>query len=438
MSPIRCCRVAAAMPEQTKASGLRGARARKTFARVVGGIVTLVVIVTAAAVFAPAWVVSVIEREAQRLLLPRLSIEGPLSWQLWPAPLLVLNQLVLRDAEGVQQLRVESLKLVFDIGTIFGTATPLDLLEVRAPEIFVSQDSDGAWNVTDWLLARTEQQGGTGLPFRRLRVSDGRIQISTPEFEFALDRITVGLEPADVPEQADITLTARLTSSGSSTLAVEMAASTRMRQAHDSIRLDDLTLGVDARLAPGQIQAKLEATDLSVEPDSWKLEGAGLELILTGAEAQGALTISGDIAGRGGVAEHRMDAWIHTGRAVLPHPRDPAEQLVLSFSGALRIDPATRSAQGQFDGGFDQSRFDLAWTWSQWPTALVTARMSIDRLTLDAYLPVAGSATAASADFALPEWQDWPVSAELRVGTLTFKGLISRDARLSINAVKRP
>lgn len=197
-----------------------------------------------------------------------------------------------------------------------------------------------------------------------------------------------------------------------------------------------LKLDIGADHARSRIQANLAATDLQLVADSWTLDGLTAETAYSGAAVKGSVAFSGNAVGAGSPTEHLVDVTLNDGRALLPHPHDRANELALTFSGSVRIDPATWSAGGQLAGGFDQSLFELAWNWS--PAAALTAQLSIDRLNLDDYLPSDASSAPTGGDFRLPRWQDWPVSAELRVGMLGLKGVQSKDVRLSINPGTSP
>lgn len=463
----------------------------------------------AATVFGPGWLLVAIEREAQQYLKPRLRIDGPLSWQLWPQPSLTLARLLLLDDAGQPQLKVESVRIEFAPDALSAAVVPLALLEIRGVDAVISQDAEGGWNVGDWLVERSDAQAQAVLPFRSLSISDGRVRVSTPENAFELDRITIKLDQeTGEPAWLDLSLTARIHSTDSPALELEADAGARLHVVVDGVRLSaprlalsgqvgewllehasvsgeggslkdggswvsgPITLDVAARrpldvlsasltldrleasaaalgayglkldikgnLAQGAIQANLSATDLQLDAASWVVAGLTADTRYSGASAEASVSFSGDATGVGFATEHHIEANIRDGRAALPHPRNPAHQLSLRFGGALGFDLPTGSADGRFAGGFDQSLFELEWAWLPVPSAVLTARMEIDRLTLDAYLPSDASSPGTASDFSLPQWQDWPISAELRVGTLEFRGLVSRDARLSINAEAAP
>lgn len=454
--------------------------ARRAWAVVLAGLALLGAVAITARVVGPAWVVSAIEREAQRFVVPRVSIGGLAAWQLWPTPVLVLDRLALSDAAGSPLARVARVTAELDIEAIMTGGPALARLEIERPEIFARQDEDGAWNFAGWLVAQPGDRGETVLPFRQLEVSDGRVQVSAPALELAFDRVMLGLAPGGGGDGSDTVVKARLSASNPLALALEGGANARLHLGGDAVRLTGLNLSLDGRMgergraaeqlraltvtmgldeivatagvlagrglraeidgepAQGRLLARLGASAWRVEQASWALDDLDAALSLAGAAGPVSIELSGDATGGGVAGGHVIEAKVRAGHASLPHPRDAAAQLALTFAGAVRAEPAAGSASGQFDGGFDHSRFDLAWTWSSAPAPFLTARMALDRLVLDAYLPAGEASAAASGGLSLPRWQDWPLSAELRVGTLVFRGLTSQDARLDINAGMRP
>lgn len=463
----------------------------------------------AATVFGPGWLLVAIEREAQQYLKPRLRIDGPLSWQLWPQPSLTLARLLLLDDAGQPQLQVESVRVELAPEALTAAVVPLALLEIRGLHLIIRQDVDGRWDFADWFIERSGAQAQAVLPFRSLSISDGRVSVSTPEHAFEIDRVTIKLDDAARGQAwLELGLTARIRSHGSPALMLEADAGALLHVAADGVRLaaprlsltgqvgewllekasasgetvtlpgggawvsgpitldvaarrprdalsasfaldrleasaaaldaSGLELDIEGNLGQGAIHVNLSASDLKLEAASWALAGLIADTRYSGDSGDASVAFSGDAAGAGFATEHHIEANIRDGRAALPHPRNPENQLSLRFGGALGIEPSTGSADGRFAGGFDQSLFELEWAWSPVPTAVLTARMAIDRLMLDAYLPADASSPGTASDFSLPQWQNWPISAELRVGTLEFRGLVSRDARLSINAEAAP
>lgn len=429
----------------------------------------------AVTVFGPGWLLVAIEREAQQYLQPRLRIDGPLSWQLRPQPSLTVARLLLLDDAGKAQLQVESVRIEFSPETLLAAVVPLALLEIRGVDAVVSQDAEGRWNFVDWFVERPGGQAEAVLPFRNLSISDARVRVSTPEHAFELDPITITLDEAPGEQGwSELGLAARIHSPDSPALTLAVDAGARLTIVADGVRLaaprlslsgqvgewllerasvsgeavslqrggawvsGPATLDIEGTFAQGGIQANLSVTDFQLDSTSWAVTGLAADVRYSGASGDASVDFSGDAVGVGLPTEHHIEAKIRDGRATLPHPRNPAHQLSLSFGGALGIDPPTGSAGGRFAGGFDQSLFDLEWAWSSLPTAVLTARMAIDRLTLDAYLPADASSARTASGVSLPQWQDWPISGELRVGTLEFRGLVSRDARLSINAETPP
>ena len=121
---------------------------------------------------------------------------------------------------------------------------------------------------------------------------------------------------------------------------------------------------------------------------------------------------------------------IERAHARLPHPAGGTAPLALSFAGAARIDPVRQVADGTLSGAFDDSRFDGAWQFDAAAAPPLALTASLDRLDLDRYLPPP-AADPAPADLAA--WRNWPVEADLRVGELRFRGLVSENARLQLS-----
>lgn len=481
---------------------------RRSLVVLVVCLATLGVALVAAAVLGPAWLVATIEREAQPFVGPRLGIDGPLSWQLWPRPALVINRLALSDDSGQVPVQVGSIEIRLDPEAWFAGRPPVDLVEIRGLELSLRREADGEWNFAGWFVPRPDGQGAGVLPFRRLAIVDSRVLLSAPGNELEFARIEFGLEAGPTQGAFELDVSGHASSPGSAALALDVDATASLQLGRDGARLErlrlalhgqagewliepalataerisldsgaawgsgplvvefearkpeaewvarigldrfaasageldghGLSLDLDGSLVPGRVRVKVGATDLHVEPGGWAIAALAAEAGFSGAGGAGSVAFSADAAGEGLPTDALFDVNISDGRASLPHPRARSERLALTFAGPMRIDPAKWSADGMFAGGFDQSLFELVWAWSSTPRSLLVARMSIDRLELDGYLPSDGPAASASGDFALPQWQDWPVAAELRVGTLEFRGMLSRDARLSINLDQMP
>jgi AsmA protein len=123
------------------------------------------------------------------------------------------------------------------------------------------------------------------------------------------------------------------------------------------------------------------------------------------------------------------------GSAQLPHPAGGETPLTVSFVGDAQLEPVARSASGALAGHFDRSRLEGSWRFEAGAAPPLGVALSIDRLTLDRYLP---PARAASDPADLAAWRNWPVEADLRVGELRFRGLVSENARLQLSGGPGP
>ncbi|HRD34458.1 MAG TPA: hypothetical protein PLR02_09390, partial [Rhodocyclaceae bacterium] len=251
----------------------------------------LAAVAITARVVGPAWVVSAIEREAQRFVVPRVSIGGLAAWQLWPIPVLVLDRLALSDAAGSPLARVARVTAELDIEAIMAGGPALARLEIERPEIFVRQDEDGAWNFAGWLVAQPGDRGETVLPFRQLAVSDGRLQVSAPALELAFDRVMLGLAPGGGGDGADAVVKARLSASNPLTLALEGEANARLHLGGDAVRLTRLNLSLDGRMGErGRAVEQLRALTVTMGLDeivamAGVLAGRGLRAEIDGEPA---------------------------------------------------------------------------------------------------------------------------------------------------------
>lgn len=192
---------------------------------------------------------------------------------------------------------------------------------------------------------------------------------------------------------------------------------------------------LDARLRGEQAgrgaSVSLRADEVHVHPNGWALPALTLQAASTGTAPSASLSLQGAARFDATAGASQLALTVREALGSVPHPADAAATLELTWSGSVRYDPASGSAGGALSGSFDRSRFDGRWAYDPLAPTPVEVSASLDKLDLDRYLPPADvDAGGGPPDLAM--WRDWPVRADLRVGELRVRGLVSRQARLRL------
>ncbi len=129
------------------------------------------------------WLRSLVEREVQHYLVPRVMLSSPLRWRLWPSPAITLHDFALLDEDDGILLSVKEAAFAPDFRELMKGRLALHAIEISGVTLALERLADGAWNVMRWLRAEegaaSDDAGGVP-PIHRVRVRDMTIQAAAP------------------------------------------------------------------------------------------------------------------------------------------------------------------------------------------------------------------------------------------------------------------
>lgn len=192
------------------------------------------------------------------------------------------------------------------------------------------------------------------------------------------------------------------------------------------VRMRDVTIGVSGAMPWSISVMQLDAGPLATDvPMVFALQMA-LQRAAPADTRQARVTLAGSVL----LGAREFSAQALHGRLALPHPAGGDAPLEIDVRGDALWSLVSGGGSGQLAGGFDRSRFDGHWRYTPDAVPPLTLGLVVDRLDLDAYLPAAANG-AQQADLSV--WRHWPVEADLSIGELRLKGLVSRAARLRLS-----
>jgi len=196
-------------------------------------------------------------------------------------------------------------------------------------------------------------------------------------------------------------------------------------------RLDRVALSL-AGTRPAH--AALGATGLSGDAGALHIEPVALEL---GASLPagtidvhtdgGALDLVLDTLSLG------VDALRFSARLPDPARTDARVEVVGSLTGT--VDPLEPQARLVIEARAESSRLEGALNYAAHATPPMRLEAVVDRLDLDRWTP---TASAPGSGLPLDVWRDWPVQLDLRVGRLTWQGVVVEGAQVRLGEPTEP
>ncbi len=470
--------------------------------RVIGTVVlVLVMLVLATFYLARAgierWVVQRIEAALDATLAPDVRVEGPLVWQVWPQPRLMLDGLSVIDG-GKALIRNERLVVEVDVEALRSQLLVVDRVVLERPEIMLGNDPARWLSADAWLVPSRGAASSAPPVVRRIVVHDGRLSLAGPS-PVDVDRVMVELEmPLDRSRPGRIVIDAELRAMVQGfSMAGRLSQQGEFEIEDSGVRLRDAALRFEGTAdAFDAVELDLVVSELLVADDETRARGLDLavkmrgaeqafrhassaaELVLTGdeliateltgetafedgvnravgdirlrqlrvtardeihAELAISLTLAGPLDATGDF-DGRIDYAIDDDGAEhvqakgrlglrLPPPRADAGEIFTEVDTRIDWWPRASRAQGAVAGRFDDSELAGTWRFDAHDVRPLHVDLRMDRLDLDGYL---GNA-ASDAPPDLAPWRSWPLSAELMIGELRWRGLETTDTRLSIN-----
>ena len=443
------------------------------------------------------WVAKQIEATLAAALVPDVSVEGPARWRLWPKPGFMLDGVTITDDGRTlvrnERLEVEIDVEALRSRSLVVERIVLERPEIMLGDEPARWLSADAWLVPNQGAGGAALPSVRRVLVRDGRLSvDGPNPVSVAGVDIELEMPDGGLRPGHFVFDADlqamvqgVSVAGRLSQLGRVEVAVEglmlREASLRFEGQAEDFDLVDLALTLGELAAAGhetrvrdlslalQVQGNEQALNLSSSLAELAFEADGLKLSgLTGeiaveveptraelefsvrqlrakasndvdAELGIAWTLTGpfDVVGEfAGVAAYSIDAegadHVHgQGRLGirLPARKVGAEDIDLDLQTLAAWWPRLHRAQGAVTGRLDDSELAGTWRFDRHAARPLHVELEIERLDLDDYLGEAE--THGPPDLA--PWRAWPLSAELLIRQLRWRGLETTDTRLAIN-----
>ncbi len=268
-------------------------------------------------------------------------------------------------------------------------------------------------------LARTD----AGLRVDALEVEGQASQaaVSVPALSFAA--ASVQLSQAGGVEIGAARLDAEVHVAGEVDTVALRLAEARFEGGQLTARVDTLRLDrggtVAAQLALNDMVVTADAAQVGVSPLQGKLS-AQLPLGRVDVTASAGLL-------RYGLASRRaqLDGLQLIANAPDPANADARVDAHATVSAEFSVDP-TR-AQGTASVEVERSTLDARWSFDPADAKPLSIRATVDRLDLDRWL---ASTPASDEPAPLAAWRDWPLRADLQVGTLVWRGVRVKRAHL--------
>ncbi|WP_230970454.1 AsmA family protein [Nitrogeniibacter aestuarii] len=187
---------------------------------------------------------------------------------------------------------------------------------------------------------------------------------------------------------------------------------------------------VEARLE-GAYASRLTLDEMAVSGDSAALRVTPLRAHLTATTPQGEVELR---TGSGAVAYAIQEGVVAVdGLSLTAQVPDPARagarvSVTAELTGTLM--PDGPEAQGVVTAHAEGSTLNGALTYSAEASPPWRLDATVDQLDLDRWTPP--PATDGDTEVALDVWRDWPVLLDLRVGRLTWQGMVARDAEVRL------
>lgn len=346
-----------------------------------------------------------LERGLQHYLVPAVAIDGAVDWRLAPRPMLVVHDLVLRDAAGKPLAAVGELAVVLSDDALATRRLALASIDITGLALTLRREAGGRWNAERWLrpLPAAPQAARAALPpIGRVTLTRAQVRVEDT-LAATFEDAHLDLGPLAPGQSAQARLGALVVADAPVAARLGVAASARVHVDAGAPRVADAQVVVDGRagdwlleraelhvasVTPGLagavrvagIAASVLAHDQAAiadaaVPSSDATPPAPGTLSRVRVDARLALgALAGDAAGWSGEPLHlavhatrgtaSVDARLQAGRAQLDDDdwSLAALALELSSSGAL---PAARvvlggAAQGRLGGAGRSAAVDIA------------------------------------------------------------------------------